>query len=139
MRISRLVLTGLAIGTIIGTGRADLNRTHVFNPAWPPHARFHGAAGWGTVACSQLLAVWLLWRPSQQAQQFPCIYPAYPGRPRATVGPALGLCEPAFDLVGECQASPRGLGDVLDYQLTKARRRRRPRGWSRRLPSRTSF
>ena len=64
MRISRLVLTGAAIGTIIGTGRADLNRTHVFNPAWPPHARFHGAAGWGTVACSQLLAVWLLWRPS---------------------------------------------------------------------------
>ena len=67
MRISRLVLTGAAIGTIIGTGRADLNRTHVFNPAWPPHARFHGAAGWGTVACSQLLAVWLLWRPSPLA------------------------------------------------------------------------
>jgi Family of unknown function (DUF6640) len=69
MRISRLVLTGAAIGTIAGTGRADLNRTHVFNPAWPPHARFHGAAGWGTVACSQLLAVWLLWRPSRQAAE----------------------------------------------------------------------
>jgi tryptophan-rich sensory protein len=67
MRISRLVLTGAAIGTIVGTGRADLNRTHVFNPNWPPHARFHGVAGWGTVAGSQLLALWLLWRPDQQS------------------------------------------------------------------------
>ena len=66
MRISRPVLTGAAAGTILGTGRADLNRTHVFNPHWPPHARFHSAAGWGTVAGSQLLALWLLWRPGQQ-------------------------------------------------------------------------
>jgi len=67
MRISRLVLTGAAIGTIIGTGLADLNRTHVLNPGWPPHARFHNATGWGTVAGSQLLALWLLWRPGQRA------------------------------------------------------------------------
>src|SRR5260370_21464682 len=66
MRLSRVVLTGAALGTIVGTGRADLNRTHVFNPTWPPHARFHSAAGWGTVAGSQLLALWLLWRPGQQ-------------------------------------------------------------------------
>lgn len=67
MRISRLILSGAAIGTIIGTGRADLNSTHVFNPAWPPHARFHNATGWGTVTGSQLLALWLMWRPGQQA------------------------------------------------------------------------
>jgi hypothetical protein len=65
MRISRLVLSGAAIGTILGTGRADLNRTHVFNPNWPPHARFHGAAGWGTFAGSQLLALWLIWHPGR--------------------------------------------------------------------------
>ncbi len=65
MRISRLVLSGAAIGTILGTGRADLNRTHVFNPDWPAHARFHGAAGWGTVTGTQLLALWLTWRPNQ--------------------------------------------------------------------------
>ncbi|HEY7295854.1 MAG TPA: DUF6640 family protein [Dehalococcoidia bacterium] len=67
MRISRLMLSGAAIGTILGTGRADLNRTHVFNSKWLPHARFHSAAGWGTVAGSQLLALWLLWRPGRQA------------------------------------------------------------------------
>jgi len=67
MRISRVVLAGAAIGTIFGTGRADLNRTHAFNPQWPSHARFHSAAGWGTVAGSQLLALWLLWRSGQRA------------------------------------------------------------------------
>jgi hypothetical protein len=67
VRISRLVLSGAALGTIAGTGRADLNRTHLFNPSWPPHARFHSAAGWGSVAGSQLLALWLLWRPCTDA------------------------------------------------------------------------
>ena len=67
MRISRLLLTGAAAGTIAGTGPADLNRSHVFNPAWPPHARFHSVAGWGSIAGSQLLALWLLWRPGQDA------------------------------------------------------------------------
>ena len=66
VRISRVVLTGAALGTIAGTGSADLNRTHLFNPAWPPRARFHSAAGWGTVAGAQLLALWLLWRPGPQ-------------------------------------------------------------------------
>src|SRR5437763_16320670 len=69
MRIGRLVLTGAAVGTILGTGRADLDDTHVVNPAWPPHAPFHGAAGWGTIVGSQLLALWLLWQPSQDVRE----------------------------------------------------------------------
>jgi hypothetical protein len=64
VRVSQLVLSGAAVGTILGTGWADLNRTHVFNPAWPPHARFHNAASWGTVTGTQLLGLWLVWRPA---------------------------------------------------------------------------
>ena len=67
MRISRLLITGAAVGTIVGTAWADINDTHVFNKAWPPHARFHGVAAWGTVAGSQLLALWLTWRPGQRS------------------------------------------------------------------------
>jgi hypothetical protein len=69
MRISRLILTGAALGTIVGTGQADINSTHILNDKWTPHARFHNAAGWGTVAGSQLLALWLLWRPGQPASE----------------------------------------------------------------------
>ena len=69
MRISRLVLSGAAVGTIVGTGRADLNDTHVFNPEWPPHARFHGAAAWGTVTAAQALGLWLIWRPAASAAE----------------------------------------------------------------------
>lgn len=66
MKVSSLVLSGAAVGTIVGTGQADLNRTHVFNAHWPPHARFHGVAGWGTVTGAQLLALWLIWRPADE-------------------------------------------------------------------------
>jgi hypothetical protein len=71
MRISRLILTGAAVGTIVGTGQADISSTHILNGKWTPHARFHNAAGWGTVTGSQLLALWLLWRPGQPADGSP--------------------------------------------------------------------
>jgi hypothetical protein len=69
LRMSRLLITGAAIGTVVGTGRAALNRTHVFNAAWPPHARFHAAAGWGTVVSAQLVSLWLVWRPNRDVSQ----------------------------------------------------------------------
>jgi hypothetical protein len=59
------------VGTIVGTGRADINSTHILNDEWTPHARFHNAAGWGTVTGTQLLALWLLWRPAQLAESPP--------------------------------------------------------------------
>lgn len=47
---------------------ADWNKTHLFNPAWHPHARFHGAVMslimWGASA----IALWLLWRRSKEPE-----------------------------------------------------------------------
>ena len=48
----RLLLTSVAALTAAGGFLADWNRTHLFNPEWPPHARFHDAQ---TIAMGSLL------------------------------------------------------------------------------------
>src|SRR5690348_6946279 len=69
MRIGRLIIAGAAVGTAIGQAQADLNATHVFNPRWSPHARFHAVAGLGVSTSSALLALWLLWRPGTERER----------------------------------------------------------------------
>lgn len=48
----RRILTGVAAATAVGGAAVDANRTHLFNPAWPPHARFHDAQ---TISLAALL------------------------------------------------------------------------------------
>ena len=44
----------------------DWNRTHVFNPAWPPHAGFHNALEISMAFGYSLVALWLLWMRSAE-------------------------------------------------------------------------
>jgi hypothetical protein len=56
----RRLLRGVAVATALGGFAADWNRTHLFNPAWPPHAKLHDA--WTVVLGAALggTALWLL-------------------------------------------------------------------------------
>jgi hypothetical protein len=42
-QIGRWLLAGVAIATIVGGYLTDWNRTHLFNPRWTAHAKFHDA------------------------------------------------------------------------------------------------
>jgi hypothetical protein len=42
-QIGRRLLMGTAITTIVGGYATDWNRTHLFNPRWTAHAKFHDA------------------------------------------------------------------------------------------------
>lgn len=52
--------------TAVGGFAADWNRTHLFNPAWPPHARFHDAM---TVSLGALLGGVALYALRDGAQE----------------------------------------------------------------------
>lgn len=40
---------------------ADLNETHMFNPNWPPHAKFHNAQTIMLGTLLGLIVLWLVW------------------------------------------------------------------------------
>jgi hypothetical protein len=47
---------------------ADWNKSHLFNPTWHPHARFHAAVMSLIVWCVSAIALWLLWRRSKEPE-----------------------------------------------------------------------
>ncbi len=66
MKLSgELLITVTLIITALGSIIHDWNKTHVYNPEWPPHARFHFV---GVVAMNFVLGIlglWLLWGPTK--------------------------------------------------------------------------
>ncbi|KAI9689370.1 MAG: hypothetical protein M1822_010021 [Bathelium mastoideum] len=59
----RVILTIVAIMAMVGPYIADWNETHIYNPLWLPHAKFHDAQTMTTGALLGALALYLLYRP----------------------------------------------------------------------------
>ena len=67
-KLGKLVLSFvLVVGAVVSTA-VDWNTTHLFNPAWHPHARFHDALFLLFLDAMSLVVFWLLWRPSKEPE-----------------------------------------------------------------------
>ena len=58
----RILLTLSSVGLIAGSYIADWNETHVLNPKWPPHARFHNGQTMSMGAGIGLCTLYYTWR-----------------------------------------------------------------------------
>ncbi|KAK6199139.1 hypothetical protein LQW54_010058 [Pestalotiopsis sp. IQ-011] len=65
----RILLTFDAIGLIAGTLKADyFSATHMYNPNWPPHAKFHNAQTVGLAVTLGLATLYFAWRRAASPQ-----------------------------------------------------------------------
>ncbi len=67
-KLGRIVLTTILINTGVISTLVDWNSSHIFNPAWPAHARFHDIAMLHLLNGVCILALWLMWRRSPEPE-----------------------------------------------------------------------
>ena len=61
LSISRIMISLIAVFTAVSPFAADFNETHVYNPAWPPHAKFHNGQTMTFGFVLGILAMYFLW------------------------------------------------------------------------------
>ena len=59
--IGKLLISLVALFTAISPYLADWNETHIYNPLWLPHAKFHNAQTMVLGAFLGVLAIYCLW------------------------------------------------------------------------------
>lgn len=71
----RVLLSVVALFTIVVPYLADWNVTHVFNPLWSPHAKFHNAQTLAMAVLLGLSALFFIWprRSRTRANVLPAI------------------------------------------------------------------
>ncbi len=57
----KILISIAALWSAFGSYIFDWNKTHIFNPRWPPHAKFHNAQDMLLGTAIGLLALWVLW------------------------------------------------------------------------------
>ena len=57
----RVLITLVALWAAFGSYIFDWNSTHIFNPRWPPHAKFHNAQSMLLGTTIGMLSLWVLW------------------------------------------------------------------------------
>jgi hypothetical protein len=101
-----LMTIGIGVFTVIPPIVDILTPTHIFNPNWVPHARFHTM--WAIISASSIgaLALWFLWRGPAQASV------------RTHIAGAIGSCVLGSFMLATATMSLYGgsLSDVKDLR-----------------------
>lgn len=61
----KVLISISAAGTAVGVYVADWNETHIYNPTWPPHAKFHNAQTMSMGVALGAAVLHYLWKPNQ--------------------------------------------------------------------------
>lgn len=67
-KLGKWVMTFVLVAGAVVSTAVDWNETHLFNPAWHPHARFHDALFLMILDAMSLVVLWLLWRRSTEPE-----------------------------------------------------------------------
>lgn len=59
----RLLTSLVALSSSISPYLADFNESHVYNPKWPPHAKFHNGQTMSMGLLLGLTTLYFVWRP----------------------------------------------------------------------------
>ncbi len=59
--IGKILITIVALWSAFGSYIFDWNITHIYNPNWPPHAKFHNAQTMLLGTFIGLLSLWIIW------------------------------------------------------------------------------
>ena len=60
--LGRALTSFTVLACSLGAFAADWSETHVFNPRWPPHAKFHNGQTMSMGALLALATLWYTWR-----------------------------------------------------------------------------
>ncbi|MFD9957984.1 DUF6640 family protein [Amycolatopsis sp. NPDC058986] len=66
--LGRVLISATSLATAVGPYKADWNDTHVHNPAWPPHAKFHNGQTMSLGLALGLGSLYQLWRAPGSAR-----------------------------------------------------------------------
>lgn len=68
LRIGAWIITLVALVTIVGPFLADWNETHIYNPRWTPHAKFHNGQTMLLGVGLGVSALWFVWRRNKDSK-----------------------------------------------------------------------
>ena len=62
--VGKTLMSATAVAQMIGPFVFDFNETHIYNPSWPPHAKFHNAQTMSSGVALSVATLVNLWRPA---------------------------------------------------------------------------